>query len=59
MAQKLNNMQESNTWDVLDESLSGESMALNLIDKINSRLKFLHRQNCFLTPLYIDFYVMH
>ena len=35
---------------ILDESLSGESMALNVIDKINSRLKFLHRQNCFLTP---------
>ena len=34
----------------LDESLSGESMALNVIDKINSRLKFLHRQNRFLTP---------
>ena len=29
---------------------SGESMALNGIDKINSRLKFLHRQNRFLTP---------
>ena len=28
---------------------SGESMALNGIDKINSRLKFLHRQNRFLT----------
>ena len=26
---------------ILDESLSGESMALNVIDKINSRLKFL------------------
>ena len=25
-------------------------MALNVIDKLNSRLKFLHRQNCFLTP---------
>ena len=25
-------------------------MALNVIDKVNSRLKFLHRQNCFLTP---------
>ena len=25
-------------------------MALNIIGKINSRLKFLHRQNCFLTP---------
>ena len=29
---------------------SGESMALNGIDKIDSRLKFLHRQNRFLTP---------
>ena len=36
---------------ILDESLSGESMALNVIDKIDSRLKFLHRQNRFLTPL--------
>ena len=35
---------------ILGESLSGESMALNVIDKINSRLKFLHRQNRFLTP---------
>ena len=35
---------------ILDESLSGESMALNVIDKINSRHKFLHRQNRFLTP---------
>ena len=35
---------------ILDESLSGESMALNVIDKINSHLKFLHRQNRFLTP---------
>ena len=25
-------------------------MALNVIDKVNSRLKFLHRQNNFLTP---------
>ena len=32
---------------ILDESLSGESMALNVIDKINSRLKFLHGQNRF------------
>ena len=29
---------------------SGESMALNGIDKIDSRLNFLHRQNRFLTP---------
>ena len=35
---------------ILDESVSGESTALNVIDKINSRLKFLHRQNRFLTP---------
>ena len=35
---------------ILDESLSGESMALNVIYKINSRLTFLHRQNRFLTP---------
>ena len=34
---------------ILDESLSDESMTLNVIDKINS-LKFLHRQNRFLTP---------
>ena len=32
---------------ILDESLSGKSMALNVIDKINSRIKFLHRQNRF------------
>ena len=28
----------------------GESMALKVINKINSRLKFLHRKNKFLTP---------
>ena len=27
---------------ILDENLPGESMALNVIDKINLRLKFLH-----------------
>ena len=38
---------------ILDQSLSGESMALNVVDKIHSRLKFLHRQNRFLTsPLH-------
>ena len=35
---------------IIDQNLSGESMALNVIDKVNSRLKFLHRQNRFLTP---------
>ena len=36
---------------ILDESLSGEPMALNVFDKINSHLKFLKRRNHFLTPL--------
>ena len=29
---------------ILDQSLSGESMALKVIDKVTSRLKFLHKQ---------------
>ena len=33
---------------ILDESLSGESMALNVLNKTNSRLRFLYRQNRFL-----------
>ena len=32
---------------ILDEFLSGESMAINVINKINPRLKFLYRQNRF------------
>ena len=32
---------------ILDESLSGESMGFNVTDKVNSRLKFPHRQNRF------------
>ena len=34
----------------LEEGLSVESMALNVIDKVNSRFKFLYRQNCFNSP---------
>ena len=34
----------------LDESLSGEVMALKVIIKINGRLKFLYRKNRYLTP---------
>ena len=34
---------------ILDESLSGESMALNVISKVNTRLKFLYRKNRFLS----------
>ena len=36
---------------ILDETMSGESMALKVINKINSTLKFLHRKNKFLTPV--------
>ena len=32
------------------QSLYGESMALNVIHKVNSYLKFLHTQNHFLKP---------
>ena len=34
---------------VLDETMSGESMALKIINKINGKLKFLYRKNKFLT----------
>ena len=34
----------------LDDSLSRESMALKVINKINGRLKFLYRKNRYLTP---------
>ena len=34
----------------LDESLSGEAMALKNINKINGRLKFLYKKNRYLTP---------
>ena len=33
---------------ILDETLSGESMAIHVINKVNSRLKFLYRQNKYL-----------
>ena len=32
---------------ILDKTVSGESMALKVINKINSTLKFLHRKNKF------------
>ena len=35
---------------ILDESLSGESMALNVVSKINIRLKFFYRKGKFLSP---------
>ena len=35
---------------VLDEMMSGESMALKVINKINGKLKFLYGKNRFLIP---------
>ena len=35
---------------VLDEMMSGESMALKVINKINGKLKFLYGKNRFLVP---------
>ena len=35
---------------ILDNTLSGESMTLNVINKVNSKLRFLYRNNEFLTP---------
>ena len=35
---------------ILDESLSGESVALNVVSEIDTRLQFLDRQNKFLSP---------
>ena len=35
---------------ILDETLSGESMGLHVLKKLNSKLKFLYRKNNFLTP---------
>ena len=35
---------------LLDETMSGETMALNVLNKINKKLKFLDRTNSFLTP---------
>ena len=34
---------------ILDETLSGESMAIHVINKINSRLRFPYRQNRYLS----------
>ena len=33
---------------MFDESMSGETMALRVTEKFNSRLRFLYRKNCFL-----------
>ena len=43
---------------VLDETLSGEPMALKALNKINGKLKFLYRKYKFLTPHYTECYAM-
>ena len=35
---------------ILEETMSGESMANKVISKVNARLKVLHRKNKYLTP---------
>ena len=35
---------------LMDETMSGEPMALKVINKINGKLKFLYQKNSFLTP---------
>ena len=30
--------------------MSGEAIAINVVNKINNKLKFLYRENSFLTP---------
>ena len=35
---------------MLDETMSGETMGLSVINKINNKLKFLYQKNRFLTP---------
>ena len=35
---------------VVDDTMSGEPMALKVINKINGKLKFLYRKNRFLSP---------
>ena len=34
----------------MDETMSGEPMALKVMNKINGKLKFSYRKNSFLTP---------
>ena len=36
---------------LMDETMSGEAMAFNIVNKINNKLQFLYRKNSFLTPV--------
>ena len=44
---------------ILDENLSGESMATRTLGKINGRLRFLYRKQNFLDFLFEGFFQMH
>ena len=35
---------------LLDETMPGEAMALNIVNKVNNKLKFLYHKNSFLMP---------
>ena len=35
---------------LLDETMPGEAMALNIVHKINNKVKFVYRKNSFLMP---------
>ena len=41
----------------LVENLSGETMVLKVMNKINSRLGFTYRKNRFLSQLFADYFV--
>ena len=43
---------------LLNETFSGEAMALKVLNKINGKLKFLYRQNKFLNQHYVECYAM-
>ena len=41
---------------ILEETTSGESMTNKVISKVNARLKFLHRKNKYLTPIWVAYF---
>ena len=47
---KLNNILVKYLRCLLDETMSGDAMALTVVNKINNKLKFLYRKNIFLKP---------
>ena len=47
---KLNNSKVKYLQCLLDETMSGKAMTLNIVYKINNKLKFLYCKNNFFTP---------